>query len=74
MLTTEYEEEEVEKTYSIIDELLKETDGKDCTIIMGDFNAMVGEGSEEQNVGKYGLGKRNQRGERLVNFCKEINM
>ena len=35
MLTTEREEEEVEETYRIIDELLKETDGKDCTIIMG---------------------------------------
>ena len=23
------------------------------------------------NFNKYGLGKRNQRGERLVNFCKE---
>ena len=38
---------------------------------MGDFNAVVGEGSEEKSVRKYGLGKRNQRGERLVNFCKK---
>ena len=70
MPTTEHEEEEVEETYSIINELLKKTDGKDCTIIMGDFYAVVGEGSEEK-LGKYGLGKRNQREERLVNFCKE---
>ena len=69
--TTEHEEEEVEETYSIMDELLKETDGKDCTIIMGDFNGVAGEGSEEKTVGKYGLDKRNQTGERLVNFCKE---
>ena len=48
MPTTEHEEEEVEEMYSIIDELLKETDGKHCTIIMGDFNAVVGEGSEEK--------------------------
>ena len=60
MLTTEHEKEEVEETSSIIDELLKETDGKDCTVIMGDFNAVVGEGSEEKSLGKYGLGKRNQ--------------
>ena len=64
MPTTEHEEEEVEETYSIIDKLLKETDGKDCTSIMGDFNAMVGEGSEEKTAGKYELGKRNQRGEK----------
>ena len=39
--------------------------------MMGDFNAVVREGSEEKRVGKHGLGKRNQRGERLVYFCKE---
>ena len=71
MPTTEHEEEEVEETYSIIDELLKETDGKDCTIVTGDSNAMVGERSEEKTAEKYGLGKRNQKGERLVNFFKE---
>ena len=55
MPTTEHKEEEVEEAYSIIDELLKETDGKDCTIIMGDFNAVVEEGTEEKTAGKYGL-------------------
>jgi len=37
-------------------------------MLMGDFNAVVGcQGSE--NTGKFGLGKRNERGlDRLVEF------
>ena len=34
------------------------------------MNAVVGEGRDEIEVGKFGLGKRNARGERLVEFCK----
>ena len=48
MPTTKHEEEEVEDTYSIIDELLKETDGKDSAIIVEDFNTLVEDGSEKK--------------------------
>ena len=68
MPTTEHEEEEVEEAYSIIDELLTEIERKDCTIIMKDFNAVLGEGSEEKTGGKYRLHKRNQKGERSAKF------
>jgi len=37
---------------------------------MGAFNAVVQEGNEDRVVGKFGLGKRNHRGERLIEFCK----
>ena len=37
---------------------------------MGDFDAVVGEGKEEKYIGHYGLGHRNQRGEKLVEFCR----
>ena len=40
---------------------------------MGDFNASVEEGSDEKVIGKYGLGKRNDRGEMLSIFVRRIN-
>ncbi|KAJ4449280.1 hypothetical protein ANN_00678 [Periplaneta americana] len=36
---------------------------------MGDWNAVVEEGQDGRRVGKCGLGKRNNRGESLVNIC-----
>ena len=36
---------------------------------MGDWNAVVGEAKEDMFVGHYGLGYRNDRGEKFVEFC-----
>ena len=43
----------------------------DNLIILGDWNAVVGEGQEVEAVGKYGLGVRNNRRQRLIDFCME---
>ncbi|XP_026476325.1 craniofacial development protein 2-like [Ctenocephalides felis] len=54
------------------DEMLsQEGKGKVNVVIMGDFNAVVGNGSEEEIVGKYGLGRRNDRGNMLIDFCRQ---
>ena len=37
---------------------------------MGDWNAVVGEEGDGKEVGMYGLGQRNDRGDKLVEFCK----
>ena len=71
MPTSDHDEEEVDEMYDKIEELLEtETKGKDYTLIIGDWNAVVGEGKEEKYVGHYGLRCRNQRGEKLVEFCR----
>ena len=72
--TTDYEDEEVEKLYDQLEEILGKQKGTDNVIVMGDFNAVVGEGKEDRVVGKFGLGKRNDRGERLIEFCKSQNL
>lgn len=41
---------------------------------MGDFNARVGRGEELPYAGKYGLGERNDRGSRLIEFCAKNNL
>ena len=70
-MPTSDDDEEIDEMYDKIEELLEmETKGKDYTLIMGDWNAVVGEGKEEKYVGRYGHGCRNQRREKLVEFCK----
>src|SRR6478609_2001699 len=72
--TTDYEDEEVEKLYDQLEEILGKQKGRDNVIVMGDFNAVVGEGKADRVVGKFGLGKRNVRGDRLIEFCKSQNL
>src|SRR6476619_4547383 len=72
--TTDYEDEEVKKLYDQLEEILGKQKGTYNVIVMGDFNAVVGEGKEDTVVGKFGLGKRNDRGERLIEFCKSQNL
>src|SRR6478609_6334285 len=55
--TTDYEDEEAEKLYDQLEEILGKQKGTDNVIVMGDFNA--GEGTRDRVVGKFGLGKRN---------------
>src|SRR6476619_503267 len=72
--TTDYEDEEVKKLYDQLEEILGKQKGTDNVIVLGDFNAVVGEGKEDRVVGKFGLEKRNDRGERLVEFYKSQNL
>jgi hypothetical protein len=51
--------------------VLNEIPRKDVLILMGDWNSKIGKGEETETVGKYGLGNRNEAGERLLQFCKE---
>jgi hypothetical protein len=37
---------------------------------MGDWNSVVGDESYRNIVGQHGLGRKNRRGEMLINFCE----
>jgi hypothetical protein len=71
MPTSEYEDDEVEELYDITEEIL-EGDGKcdTITIIMGDWNSVVGDESYKNIVGPHDLGRKNQRSQMLINFCE----
>src|SRR5215471_11724490 len=70
MPTSDSEDEEVEEIYEKLEELLDNQKRTDSVVILGDWNAVIGEGKEEKVVGRFGVGKRNERGEKLVEFCK----
>jgi len=48
-----------------------ETKGNDYTVVMGDFNAVVGEGKQDVYPSHYGLGYHNDRVQMLVDFAKD---
>ena len=72
--TCDHSDEEGEKFYEDLETTLKQTKSTDIKILMGDFNAKVGNTTTSQCVGKYGLGKTNARGERLIQFCEGNNL
>lgn len=61
--TSTSEEVEVDEMHEVIEEKLNNARGRDYTVMMGDKKASLG-GGREGNCGvKYGLGKKNDRGQ-----------
>ena len=65
------EEAEVERFYEDLQDLLELTLKKDVLFIIGDWNAKVGSQETPGVTGKFGLGIRNEAGQRLIEFCQE---
>ena len=70
-LTSNAEEAEVEWVYEDLQDLLGLTPKKDVLFIIGDWNAKVGSQETPGLTGKFGLGMRNEAGQRLIEFCQE---
>ena len=67
--TSNAEEAEVERLYENLRDLLELTPQKDVLFIIGDWNAKVGSQETPGVTGKFGLGIRNEAGQR--EFCQE---
>ncbi|XP_008482566.1 craniofacial development protein 2-like [Diaphorina citri] len=72
--TVDKPDEDVEAFYDDIKTVLKTTKRHDITIILGDFNAKVGNIIVDGCTGAFGLGIRNERGDRLIEFCQNEEM
>ena len=70
-LTSNAEEDEVERSYEDLQDLLELTPPKDVIFIIGDWNAKVGSQETPGVTGKFGLGIWNEAGQRLTEFCQE---
>ena len=64
--TNNAEEAEVEQFYEDLQDLLELTPQKDVL-----WNAKVGSQETPEITGKFGLGIRNEAGQRLIEFCQE---
>ena len=69
--TSKAEETEVERFYEDLQDLLERTPKKDVLFIIGDWNAKIGSQETPGVTGKFGLGMRNEAGQRLIEFCQE---
>ena len=65
------EETEVEQFYGDLPDLLELTPKRDVLSIIGDWKAKVGSQETPGITGKFGLGIRNEAGQRLIEFCQE---
>ena len=65
------EEDEVDRFYEDLQDLLELTPPKDDLFIIGDWNAKVGSQETPGVRGKFGLGVQNEAGQRLIEFCQE---
>ena len=72
--TTEAEESTITKFYMGLQQILEDLPKNDAILIIGDWNAKVGEAEVPGVVGKYGLGKQNEAGEKLIEFCQENSL
>ena len=69
--TSNTEEVEVERFYEDLQDLLELIPKKDVLFIVGVWNAKVGSQETPGVTGKFGLGMRNEAGQRLIDFCQE---
>ena len=65
------EEAEVERFYEDLQDLLELTPKKEVLFIIGDWNAKLGSQGTLGVTEKFGLGIRNEAGQRLIQFYQE---
>ena len=69
--TSSSKNEEIEEFYDQVTEGLKEIKNCQWSIAMGDWNAKIGKcDSDDDVMGKYGFGDRNERSEKLIQFAR----
>ena len=69
--TNNAEETEIEWFYEDLQDLLELTPPKDVLFFTGDWNVKIGSQEIPGITGKFGLGVKNEAGQRLTEFCQE---
>lgn len=69
--TADKSDEMLEAFYEDVSKAVKLTKKHDLNKIMGNFNVKIGKGKCGNIIGPFGLRDRNERGDRLEQFCEE---
>ena len=72
--TSDHSEEDIEQFYEDMEKAHQQVKSTDILVVMGDMNAKIGKGGVESYVGEFGLGTRNERGERLLEYVIEKDL
>ena len=72
--TTESSEDEIEEFYEQLQKVKDQCKTNEIAIVLGDLNAKVGWARDGITVGPFGIGERNERGDRWVQWCETNNM
>ncbi|XP_037866981.1 uncharacterized protein LOC119628534 [Bombyx mori] len=71
--TAQSSEEEIDSFYGTLEDCINALPRREMLFVQGDWNAKIGDTSRDDHlrktVGHYGLGTRNDRGERFLEFC-----
>ncbi|HET6457666.1 MAG TPA: hypothetical protein VFG24_02160, partial [Nitrosopumilaceae archaeon] len=58
-----------------LDQTIKENGrGRECLMVMGDFNGKVGKNKEEDTIRPFGMELRNENGQYIIELCKKHNL
>ena len=71
---TDGEEAKIERFYEEMEEAINQCKSAVLLIVMGDLNAKVGGERVDDIVGPHGLGEKNERGERWIEWCCAHNL
>ena len=66
--TSDAADEDIEDFYETAQSAVDSIPKRDFLIIMGDWNAKIGKTEKSECLGQYGLGTRNERGDKLEEF------
>ena len=72
--TMDSNENVIQEFYKNLNASKKKCRSGEMLLVMGDWNAKIGCSVEQPMVGGYGLGSRNERGDLLVDLCRENSM
>ena len=69
--TSSSTEEELDDFYDDLYRAFIQCKSQEVILVMGDINAKVGKGRQQDIVGPHGLGRRNERGDTWVQWCEQ---